>query len=190
MAEHGRIVVTGSAGHLGEGLVRVLRDRGAEVVGLDQQRSPFTDVVGSITDRDVVARALRGAEAVIHTATLHKPHVGTHDRRAFVDTNVHGSRCLLEEAVAQAVGAFAFTSTTSTFGRALTASRDGVAAWITEQTCPAPKNIYWQPRYDFRRVLEGLRAGREPRSDLARAVGAKGYHDGVYEGDGPYPVSG
>ena len=49
-----RVLVTGSAGHLGEALVQVLRDSGREVVGLDLLDSPFTTVTGSITDpRDI-----------------------------------------------------------------------------------------------------------------------------------------
>ena len=43
-----RILVTGSAGHLGEGLVRVLRADGVEAVGLDVLASPYTDILGSI----------------------------------------------------------------------------------------------------------------------------------------------
>src|SRR5690625_3540605 len=52
-----RILVTGSAGHLGEALVRVLRARGVDVVGLDVLDSPFTTVIGSVGDRDVVRRS-------------------------------------------------------------------------------------------------------------------------------------
>ena len=42
-----KILVTGSSGHLGEALVRTLRDRGEQVIGLDVEESAFTDVVGS-----------------------------------------------------------------------------------------------------------------------------------------------
>ena len=115
-----RILVTGSAGHLGEALVRVLRARGHDVTGLDILASPFTTVVGSITDRATVRACLAGAGAVLHPATLHKPHVSSHTRQDFVDTNVTGTLTLLEEAAAAGVGSFVFTSTTSTFGRALT----------------------------------------------------------------------
>src|SRR5438046_2360354 len=93
-----RVLVTGSSGHLGEGLVRTLRDTPHEVVGLDRLPSPFTAAVGSITDREVVRRCVRGADAVLHAATLHKPHVATHPRQAFVDTNVTGTLTLLEAA--------------------------------------------------------------------------------------------
>ena len=57
-------------------------------------------MVASVTDRAAVRAALEGAGAVLHPATLHKPHVGTHSRQAFVDTNVTGTLTLLEEAVA------------------------------------------------------------------------------------------
>lgn len=63
-----RILVTGSAGHPGEALVRVL---GA--------------------DRATVRNARRGVEAVLRSATLHLPHVATHSRQALFDTNVTGT---------------------------------------------------------------------------------------------------
>jgi len=137
-----RILVTGSAGHLGEGLARVLGAEGHEIVGLDLLASPFTDVVGSVADRGCVRACVRGADAVLHAATLHKPHVGTHGRGAFVETNVTGTLTLLEEAVAAGVGRFVFTSTTSAFGRALTPGAGAPAAWITEDVAPVPRNVY------------------------------------------------
>ena len=138
----GKILVTGSSGHLGEALVRVLRERRHEVVGLDVLPSPFTDIVGSVADRDIVRFSLAGVRHVVHTATLHKPHIGSHDRQAFVDTNITGTLTLLEQAVAAGVAGFIFTSTTSTFGRALTPGPGEPAAWITEDVVPMPRNVY------------------------------------------------
>ena len=84
-------LVTGSAGHLGEALVRTLRDLQHEVVGLDILASPFTTHAGSVADRSCVRRCMSGVEVVLHTATLHKPHVATHRRQDFVDTNITGT---------------------------------------------------------------------------------------------------
>ena len=137
-----RILVTGSAGHLGEALVRVLSAEGHDVVGLDLLASPWTTVVGSVADRALVRRSVEGADAVVHAATLHKPHVGTHPRAAFVETNVAGTLHLLEAAVAAGVGRFVFTSTTSAFGRALTPPPGAPAAWVTEDVVPVPRNVY------------------------------------------------
>jgi nucleoside-diphosphate-sugar epimerase len=138
-----RILVTGSSGHLGEALMRVLGAQGGhEVVGLDVLESPLTTVTGSIADRELVREVMSGVEAVIHTATLHKPHVGTHPRTDFVETNITGTLNLLEEAVAAGAGRFLFTSTTSAFGRALTPAQHEPAAWITEDVVPVPRNVY------------------------------------------------
>ncbi|HUQ12491.1 MAG TPA: NAD(P)-dependent oxidoreductase [Steroidobacteraceae bacterium] len=137
-----KILVTGSAGHLGEALMRTLRDRGTPVVGVDLLPSPFTDFVGNIADRAVVDECMRGATHVLHAATLHKPHVATHPRQVFIDTNVTGTLNLLESAVANHVKSFIFTSTTSTFGDALTPPAGAPAAWITEDVVPLPKNLY------------------------------------------------
>src|SRR3954453_21221086 len=125
-----RILVTGSSGHLGEALVRVLREQGRDVVGLARPEGAFPDLTGSIADRAVVRRALEGAGAVLHAATLHKPHVSSHSRQEFVDTNITGTLALLEEAVAAGAGSFVFTSTTSAFGRALTPAAGQPATWI------------------------------------------------------------
>jgi UDP-glucose 4-epimerase len=137
-----KLLVTGSAGHLGEALVRVLGAEGHEVIGLDVLASPHTTVVGSIVDRELVRRCVAGVDGILHAATLHKPHVGSHRRQDFVDTNLTGTLNLLEEAVAAGVSRFVFTSTTSTFGRALTPAPGEPAGWITEAVAPVARNVY------------------------------------------------
>lgn len=137
-----KFLVTGSSGHLGEALVRTLKDRNHEVTGIDINPSPFTNKVGSIIDRTYVKECIEGTDVVLHTATLHKPHVATHSRQDFIDTNVTGTLNLLEEAVAAKVKSFIFTSSTSVFGHAILQSDKAPAAWITEEVVPIPKNIY------------------------------------------------
>ena len=125
-----------------EALVRALRETGHEAIGADLRESPHTSRVGSIVERDFVKGCMPGIDAVIHTATLHKPHVATHDRREFIDTNITGTLNLLEEACRGGVRRFVFTSTTSAFGAALRPDAGAPAAWITEEVRPVPKNIY------------------------------------------------
>lgn len=153
-----RILVTGSAGHLGEALMRTLgRPESAagagratnsspphEAMGLDLLPSPFTDIVANITDRSLIARALDGVDAVIHTATLHKPHVSLRSKQEFIDANIRGTLVLLEEAVAAGVRSFVFSSTTSAFGHALQPDvpSPGAALWIDETVTPRARNIY------------------------------------------------
>jgi len=85
---------------------------------------------------------MEGVQAVFHAATLHKPHVATHSRQEFVDTNITGTLNLLEAAVSAGVKSFIYTSTTSVFGDALVPPTGAPAAWITEDVVPVPKNIY------------------------------------------------
>lgn len=137
-----RTLITGSSGHLGGALMRVLRRRGEEVVGLDRSPGPVTDRVVDIVDRAAVRDAVDGCDAVLHAATLHKPHVATHSKQAFVDGNVTGTLNLLECSADAGVGAFVFTSSTSAYGRSLSPGDGAPAAWIDEQTPSIAKNIY------------------------------------------------
>jgi nucleoside-diphosphate-sugar epimerase len=137
-----KILVTGSSGHLGEALMRTFANGPHQAVGVDIVRSPFTQVLGSLADRAVVDACMKEVDVVLHAATLHKPHVATHSRQDFVDTNIAGTLNLLEAAVVNRVRAFIFTSTTSTFGDALTPPPGSPAVWITENVVPIPKNIY------------------------------------------------
>jgi UDP-glucose 4-epimerase len=154
LLEGHRVLVTGSSGHLGEALVRVLRERGVPVAGLDLKPGPYTAITADLADRDAVRAALSGGAlsgaalsgggftAVLHAATLHKPHLGSHSKRDFIDANVIGTLNLLEESVAAGARAFVYTSTTSAFGRALRPAPGEPAAWITEDVRCVPRNIY------------------------------------------------
>ncbi|GAB3258369.1 NAD-dependent epimerase/dehydratase family protein [Kineosporia babensis] len=137
-----RYLVTGSSGHLGEAQVRTLRARGHEVVGFDVLPGPFTTVVGSVADAEVVRSAVSGVEFVLHAATLHKPHVGSHSQQDFIDVNVSGTLNVLEAAAAAGVRSVVFTSSTSTFGRAMTPAVGEPVAWIDEGVVPQVRNIY------------------------------------------------
>jgi UDP-glucose 4-epimerase len=66
-----RILVTGSSGHLGEALMRVLPGDGHEMIGLDLLASPHTSLPGSVADRGTVRGCVAGVDAVVHCATLH-----------------------------------------------------------------------------------------------------------------------
>jgi UDP-glucose 4-epimerase len=142
MTMNQQVLVTGSAGHLGEALMRRLRAQHRQALGIDIKQSPFTDRVGSVCDRAFMKQCMQGTRTVIHAATLHKPHVATHTMQEFVDTNITGTLVMLEEAVAAGVECFLYTSTTSAFGAALTPAAGEPAAWVTEDVVPIPKNIY------------------------------------------------
>ena len=141
------VLVTGSSGHLGTALMLSLPSHGFTPLGIDILPTPTTTHVGSISDRPFIASLLAthpSITRVLHAATLHKPHVGSHPKQSFVDTNITGTLVLLEESAARLprVDAFIFFSTTSTFGMALSPKPGSPAAWIDETVVPVPKNIY------------------------------------------------
>ena len=51
----------------------------------------------------------------------------------------------------------------------------------------ARSELGWRPRYDFAHIIDLVHTGKDPRSPLARAVGAEGYHAEAFA-EGPYPV--
>jgi len=154
------ILVTGSSGHLGEALVRSLRAQQRAVRGIDIKPSPFTDRVGSISDREFVADVTQGVDAIIHAATLHKPHLATHAPQAFIDTNVTGTQMLLEGALAAGVRAFVYTSTTGAFGLAVRPAAHAPAAWVTEELECRPRSIYGVTKLAAENLCELSARGR------------------------------
>jgi len=140
-----RILVTGSSGWLGTTLVPRLKAEGHAVVGLDPRPGPMTDVVGSVADRALVRAAIgdHKIDAVVAGGALHKPNIETHGREDFLEVNVRGTFNLLEEAAAQGVSRFVFTSTTSLMvSREIRAATAPQAVWLTEDFNPMPRNIY------------------------------------------------
>lgn len=137
-----RVIVTGSSGRLGSTVVAALRDR-YEVIGIDLAPAATTTIVGSIEDAALIERVFWAHDpiaGVIHTASLHAPHVGRAPRERFEEVNVAATRCLLEQAVAHGARRFVYTSTTSVYGDALVPTDRAV--WVTEELPPRPRDIY------------------------------------------------
>ncbi|MBA3043384.1 MAG: NAD(P)-dependent oxidoreductase [Rhizobiaceae bacterium] len=151
-----RIVLTGSSGRIGRAIFGALCGQ-HEIIGID--RSPFstTHVVGDFANELLLRSALERADAVIHTAALHAPHVGTLPNEEFQRINVEGTRLIVREAIAAGVKRFVFTSTTALYGDAVSLSS---CTWIDEDTPPLPKSIYHRTKLQAENVLEKM-AGPE-----------------------------
>jgi UDP-glucose 4-epimerase len=156
-----RVLVTGSSGRIGRAIVERLRQDHEQVRGLDRLPAPTTDVQGDLTDPAVVAWALRGIDAVVHTAALHAPHVGRLPEARFEAVNVQATAHLALRAAERGVRHLVFTSTTALFGAQ--AGAGGEAAWVTESTPPVPRTVYHRTKLAAEaRLADQVAAGGVP----------------------------
>lgn len=94
---------------------------------------------------------MAGADAVVHTAALHSPHVGTIPDAEFQRINVDGTQLVIEAAQACGVPRIVFTSTTALYGYAIV---KGACTWVDEETQPQPRTIYHRTKLAAERLLE------------------------------------
>lgn len=108
-----RVLVTGASGFLGQATAAAVRDAGHEVRTFQRRPSGVpgvVDVAGTMTDPDVLRRAVEGVDAVVHLAA--KVSLAG-DPADFVRVNVDGTRALVDAARAAGVGRFVFVSSPS-----------------------------------------------------------------------------
>jgi dihydroflavonol-4-reductase len=92
-----KIAVTGTSGRIGRAIHFALC-REHEVVGIDRSVSSVTTHLGEIDNYKLLSKAFKGAEAVVHTAALHAPHVGVYDDSEFLRINIEGTKNVLNAA--------------------------------------------------------------------------------------------
>lgn len=148
-----KVLVTGSSGRVGRAIyVRLALKH--EVVGLDRSPSSTAHFVGDISDIDLLRQAVRGTDAIVHTAALHAPQVGLLPDSEFARINVEATRALAELAVESGVKHFVFTSTTALYGSASTPASK--AGWVDELLEPEPRTIYHTSKIEAENVLADL----------------------------------
>ncbi len=111
------LLLTGSTGYLGSRIARELIERGEPFrvlvrnparLSFDPAGSRCEVIVGNFCDAEALAKALRGARHVIHSAALVKMWV--RDRQDFWRVNVEGLKTLLEAADRAGVERVVYTS--------------------------------------------------------------------------------
>jgi UDP-glucose 4-epimerase len=105
-----RILITGSSGQLGAEIARQLSSQ-HDIIGIDLVEGVRTHHRVDIVDREAVRSLMKGIDAVIHTASLHAPHLATVSKQAFIDVNITGTLNMLEAATDGGVRRFVYTST-------------------------------------------------------------------------------
>ena len=141
---HGSILVTGGAGYIGSHVALQLRERGEQVVVLDDLSRGFRQavldtplVVGRVGDRDTVLGVLRdhGVDTVMHFAAYTIVPESVSQPLKYYGNNTCSTRTLLECCLEARVKHFVFSSTAAVYG----IPAGGIAA---EDTPTAPINPY------------------------------------------------
>ncbi len=119
-----KVFVTGGTGFIGGHVVRMLRERGDEVVALVRspgKAQPLRDlgatlVEGDISDRAKMAGEMQGADAVIHGAAIYEVGIPKSRRETMRRTNVDGTENTLGAALDAGVPRVVYISTIAAFG--------------------------------------------------------------------------
>ncbi|GJL78164.1 MAG: 3-beta hydroxysteroid dehydrogenase [Nitrospinaceae bacterium] len=110
-----RVLVTGGGGFLGSHIAKRLRDRGDRVSVLGRRKyshlgNGIESIVCDIRDKQAVAAALKGCDAVFHAAAV--PGVWG-DYQKYYSINVEGTRNVIDGCLKHAVKKLIFTSSPS-----------------------------------------------------------------------------
>jgi UDP-glucose 4-epimerase len=137
-----RVLVTGGSGFIGSHVVDKLRARGYEPVIYDLRPSPWHSnanvdtVLGSITDREALERALHSCDAVAHLAAVadvNDVHASPEDAER---VNARGTVAVLEAARRAGVKRIVYASTIWVYS-------DCEDEAVDEETLlPAPSHLY------------------------------------------------
>lgn len=148
-----KILVTGGTGFTGSHLTRQLLQKGHRVRVIDIQRGLFFDelqrlgaeiFIGSITDRELVDRAIHGCQVVHHVAAMFRKV--NLPKKAYWDVNVQGTRSLLEAALKHGIERFVYCSTCGVHGDVKLGTAD-------EDAPVVPEDYYQYTKYEGERMV-------------------------------------
>jgi dihydroflavonol-4-reductase len=162
-----RALLTGATGFLGGRVAAKLTARGDEVVALVRapERAALLSelgcevVPGDLGSTDTVRRAVAGCDSVYHVAGLYKVGIPVNERSAMFETNVNGTKRVLDAAIEAGVARVVHVSTIGVFGN--TGRR------IVDESYERPatgfmsaydESKYLAHRYVLRKIHEGAPA--------------------------------
>ena len=149
-----KILVTGGAGYIGSHAVEMLKDSGHEVTVLDDCSTGHADalpptvrfVQGSLLYSDLVARALKGCEAVMHFGGKSLVAESVEKPDLYRQVNIAGTKVLLDEMNTAGIKKIVFSSSAATYGELEFSP-------VLESAQCAPTNPYGETKLAIERDL-------------------------------------
>lgn len=174
-----KILVCGGAGYIGSHVVRVLVERGYQVVVLDNFSTGHLGAVpkeavieeGDIRDRVFLGQVFQAhpIDCVMHFCANSLVGESMVEPLKYYHNNVYGTLCLLETMVEQEVKRFVFSSTAAVYG-------EPEQSPITENSSKKPTNTYGETKLAVEKMLPWLDHAHGLKSMTFRYFNAAGAH--------------
>lgn len=152
-----KILVTGGAGYIGSHMVRLLLERGHEVLVFDNLKSGYRDalpqscflVVGDLFNKPLLEQVFRQGKisSVMHFASFISMEESVKDPHKYFRNNVFGTLNLLEVMIKNGVKKFIFSSSAGVYGNASRLP-------ISEDEPCFPTNPYGESKLMVEKILE------------------------------------
>jgi nucleoside-diphosphate-sugar epimerase len=155
-----RVFVTGGTGFIGGEVVRLLRERGDDVVCLVRnpgKAGKVTElgcelVAGDLSDERAIREGMAGCDAVIHAAAIYEVGIPVSAREAMRDANVGGTERVLGAALTEKIPKVVYVSTVGVFGN--------TGGKIVDESYEHPANdftsCYEQTKWEAHQVAKRL----------------------------------
>jgi dihydroflavonol-4-reductase len=155
-----RIFVTGGTGFIGGHVVRLLRERGDEVVAWvrDPSKASHLQALGAelrqgdLSDRAALAAGMGGCDAAIHGAAVYEVGIPASERPAMYAANVEGTENALGAALDAGIGRVVYVSTVAAFGN--------TSGQVVDETYEHPAKgfttYYEETKYEAHQVAKRL----------------------------------
>lgn len=112
------VLITGGSGFLGINLVRFLLKKDYKVISLDKEdfdypeKSKIIEIKGDIRNRDLVAKAVQGADYLVHCAAA----LPLYSEEEIFSTDIEGTKIVVEEAIKANCKRVVHISSTAVYG--------------------------------------------------------------------------
>jgi UDP-glucose 4-epimerase len=112
------ILITGSAGFIGSNICKIALEKGYKVYGLDKNETNIDgvkNVVGSVTDKELVKRITKGVDYIIHTAAITSVVEFEKYMYGSYTTNISGFNSLIDSAYQNKIKKFLYASSSAVY---------------------------------------------------------------------------